>query len=68
MKSNIKGIDALDIRKAIIHRHKKTVFKIREIIECEDGMVIFRFYGIGKNNELRYPFWNAEMFEKIIIE
>lgn len=64
MKRNLKRIDTFGISSCILMKHRHTIFTIREVHEDEYGGWL-RFYGLPGTNELRLPYWNPEMFEKV---
>jgi len=59
------SVDTYGISPTIIRRHRKTIFKVREILEDETGQYALRFYGIGTDYQLRMAYWNPAMFERV---
>ena len=59
------SVDTYGISLTIIRQHRKTIFKIREILEDETGQYALRFYGIGSDYQLRMAYWNPDMFERV---
>jgi hypothetical protein len=59
------SVDTYGISPTIIRQHRKTIFKIREILEDETGQYALRFYGIGSDYQLRMAYWNPDMFERV---
>lgn len=68
MKRNLQKIDTYGISPVVLKKHRNTVFKIRKIHEDETGQYAIRFYGVGKNKDLRLAYWNPEMFKKVEVD
>lgn len=60
MKRNLRKIDTYGISPHILKEHRRTVFKVRQVIEKKGNEGAIRFYG-----ELSLAYWNPEMFEKV---